>query len=665
MEEEAKQKNEIHEKVKKAYSDKEGNFNDIEHKFATILVESINKDLEAREQNSIVFNGIPYSQSYVYNRKKSINYAAPKLAGANREISLGIVHEKIVAFCAFFLKYVYKRRVKCFDKEGNIMPGMGEIYDLAIEHSYTLEDFKKKIALIYWEVFSQGDAFILDDWQVRTVPQRKPLKEGKEVNGDEMDYTYEFLDDMTYEDAEDIQIRKAVSRLLDGRSVILGNPELEEIQDQPRITIEEVFSHEDAELMFGSLKRWDAVPSEKTEIDAFTGEKITLFDVARLKDPKKEKIVHLVMDKEGNHFNILINGVMMLPYKTPFTLWYPRNNYPLTMVHSERLTGSAYSRSTPAKTKFNADYIDWALTQLANKFEQGVDPALLVKGKYTLTKDLFKGGQRTHGVSKNDYEKADPENKGITSQEFSFVGLIKEIIESQTLNSTTTGEVADQATATGINAAQANQIEKLGYLLDGIVNGFADMAMRRGETIESKYTMKQRETVVDGKKINVYQNFTVSMGGADNSVVFDENVGSETYDNQAKSDELFEKSFNEKKKGINTEYYLANPKALKERWYTFSIDIVPERRKDTYLQIMEYREEFGFLRESFGNALNLEEMKSEYLNVTGRPSKIFLPGDIMELNKLQESAAPEEAQPKGSFGRPKVGEAIKNNAKGK
>ena len=273
----------------------------------------------------------------------------------------------------------------------------------------------------------------------------------------------------------------------------------------------------------------------------------------------------------------------------------------------------------------------------------------------------FKGGQRTHGVTKSDYEKADPDNKGITAPEFSFVKLLKEILESQTLNQTTTGEIADQATATAINAAQTNQIEKLGYLLDGIVNGFADMALRRAETIESKYTIKQKETIVDGKKINVYQNFTVSMGGMENSVVFDEEVGGETYDIGAKRDELFTKSFKDKKEGFPTAYYLVNPDSLRNKKYGIDIEMIPERIKDTQLQIMQMREEFGFLRETFGSILNIETLKDEYLQVSGRPSELFMPMDAMKLNEMlanQQGIAPNNT---GSFGKPKVKRALQES----
>ena len=627
-----------------------------EYVYAQAVIQQINDDLELREKQSLVTNGISYSQAYEYNQRKAINYAPPRNTNDDREVSLGIVHEKIVSFAAIFLKYVFKRRIKCYDDKGQLVKGMGEIYELGIEFSHRLEQFKKKIALIYWETFTQGNAFVLEDWEVKTKDIPKAFKmsesgEKIEVTPDTMDYTYEFLDGLTYEAGTPAQYRRAVSKVLDGRSVIFGNPEIEEVQEQQHIVLEEEMSDGDAEQVFGTLKRWKAVPSQHSNIETMVGEKTTLFDTKRHKDPKKTKIIHRYFDKENNRFNIFVNGVMMLPRKTPLTLFYPRGNYPLSNVPAERLRGSIYSRAIPAKTKFNADFVDWALKMLANKFEQGVDPAILSHGKYTLTRDMFRGGQVTHGVKREDYEKADPDNQGVTQAEFSFVNLLKEIIEGQTTNPTTSGELSANATATEIATVENNQRDKLGFLLDGLMFGFMDMALRRAETIESKYTIKQKETLVDGKMIPVYQNFTINVAGIENVVVFDEEVGSEGYDAEGKKDELFSKAFNDRKKGFPTEYYLANPIRIRESKYVVDIEIFPEKVKDSQLQLIQMWDDFTQRLNIFGSQNNIDEMKKEYLETSGKPDTIFTTQMYQELDQEVQGEGGGAYQT-GSFGKP-------------
>ena len=624
-------------------------------------VQAINEALERREKDSVIFNGEVYSAHYEYNQKKGINYA-PRKGADDNEISLGIVHEKIVSFVAIFLKYIFKKEIKCYDNGGKLIEGLGEIYELAIEFSQRMERFVQKIALIYWEVFTQGDAFVLEDWEVRTFKKSVAMKEGKALNPENMDFTYEFLEGLTYEEGDQVQTRRAVSRLLDGRNVILEDPELDSgIQDQEAITIEEVLTRPTAAKIYGTLKMWDRVPEKAEDIKNMVGDKITLFDGKRIKDPEKYIIVHRRYNKRDNRFNIYLNGVAVLPYDTPFTIFYPRNNYPITQFSAERISGSAYSRSIPAKTKFVADYADWVLKKLAERFEQDVDPALLVKGKYTLVKDIFKAGNRTHGVTRDMYEKADPDNKGMQNAHFSFLDLIKDIIESQTVNPTSSGELSTNASATEIATVDQNQKDKLGFLLDGLVNGFMDMTLRRAETIESKYTIKQRDTVVDGKTIGVYQNFTVSLAGVQNVVVFDDELQNDLYDVDGKRAELFEKSFKKRAEGKPSEFYLVNPKALRDGTAIIDVEVKTERVKDSALQMITMKEEFDWLLATFPN-VNREEMQKEYQEVSGRSDEMFLP---MELTELQEAGQGEQAGAgMGQFAKPSIKGALKNEMMG-
>ena len=651
------------ETLKKIYgSEKEG-------KYAQTLISKINDDLDLREKGSMVSNGMSYSQAYAYNQRKAVNYSPPREPQDDREVSFGIVHEKIVSFTALFLKYVFKRRINCYDDNGRVIKGLGEVYDLAIEYSHSMESFKKKIALIFWELFTQGNAFVLEDWEVRMQNNPKAFKKSegggkKEVTAETMDYTYEFLDELSYTKGEDFQTRRAVSKVLDGRKIIFGNPEVEELQEQPNITLEEDMTMVEAEALFGTLKRWEHVPKEATEIADVTGKSLTIFGTSRHKDPAKRALVHRVFNKEENKFNIFVNGVMMLPMDTPMSIFYPRMNYPISNVPAERLRGSIYARSIPAKTKFNADYVDWCLKMLSNKFEQGINPAILAKGKYTLTRDMFRGGQVTHGVSKEDFEKVDPENKGITSSEFNFTTMMKEIIESQTVNNSFSGELSGNATATEIATVDSNQNKKLAFLLDGLVGGFMDMAMRRAETIESKYTIKRKETMVDGKKLNVYQNFSINVSGIENVVEFNDEITSDEFPRKEKQEELFKKSFDDKKKGYPTEYHLVDPKMIREKRYHLDIEIVPELMKDSQLQMIQMFDEFTqvlntFGRDDQGGTTNMDEMQKEYLEVSGRPDEFFTSKIYQELDEKTASVEQGgQAYNTGSFGKPTIKQAL-------
>jgi len=663
MAEDTKLAKEIKPETLKAYGD-----NREQVEFAQKTIEKINQALDAREQFTVVFNGLSYSQAYEYNIKKGINYA-PKAGKDDHEVSYGIPHEKILAFCSIFLKYIYTLRVRCYGENMLPIQGLGEVYRLAIEFSRQLEQFKKLLAYIYNETFTQGNAFILEDWEVRTFVNKDAYQSDKKVSADNIDFTYEFLDNTTFKDGETVQTRRAVSRVLDGRQVIFDNPEIEEVQDQPGITVEMEFNRDEAEKLFGSLKRWKDVPKDEKSMLSMSGlgEKNTLFNSSRWKDQKNKVLAHFRWEKPNNRFNIFLNGAMMFDKDTPFTFFYPANNYPLTNVPAERLKGSVYSRSIPAKTKFNSDYIDWLLKKLALKLEQGIEPPIITRGKYTLTRDMFKAGQVTHGVRREDYDKANPDNNGITQPEFSFLNLMKEIIESQTINPAASGEITD-ATATAISLADAGQRDKLAYLLDGIVLGFMDMAYRRMETIKYKYTQKQRETLVDGKNVSVYQNFTINLNGVDHNVTFNDTLPTDPANIAQMQNDLFEKSFQSKKNNAPMEYHIANPIFMRDQSITTIIEATPERIKDSNLTMISLFQEFTELINIFGPEVNKEELKKIYTDATGRPSSLFQSqqqmGDILGLGQQDQSTEPPQKINMGSFGKPNIKTALQNKVTG-
>ena len=71
-----------------------------EKQYALDQVQRINAALVLREQNSVVNNGMKYTQAYLYNQQKAINYVPPRDPKDDREVSLGTVHEKVVSFIA-------------------------------------------------------------------------------------------------------------------------------------------------------------------------------------------------------------------------------------------------------------------------------------------------------------------------------------------------------------------------------------------------------------------------------------------------------------------------------------------------------------------------------------------------------------------------------------
>ena len=248
--------------------------------------------------------------------------------------------------------------------------------------------------------------------------------------------------------------------------------------------------------------------------------------------------------------------------------------------------------------------------------------------------------------------------------------MVKDIIETQTVNQTTSGEIEGNATATEIAVVDQNQQQKLGYLLDAMMLGWYDLAYRRCETIESKYTIKQdEETTVDGEAVAVYSNFTFMKSGIQNMVIFDDNLG--TYDKDAVANQLFQKAQKSRKEGNPTEVYLIDPAELRSGKYMLDIEINPEKMKDSQLQLIQMFDELNqtmgiFGRSDQGGSVNIEEAKKDYLEVSGKSDDFFVVADLAQNPEMQAALQKEgDSYNMGTLGKPKVSDALASEVSGK
>lgn len=609
-----------------------------------------------RESPNPIFNNLSYSESYDQNLKRAINLSEKRKKGEEREISMGLIPEKIFGFVSIMLGYVMKRDFTIYQNDGTKIKGLGEFYNLAVEHTQRLEHLKeKKLAVWFQELYTQGDAFILEEWIVNTdTPKEAYDKDGVKVDLSKLDHTYEVFEKFEYKEGKQVQTRKAEATRLDGRKVILFDLTENDIQKQPKIVIEDRISLEEGESLYGTLERFKQVPKGRT---TFTnqdngGVENTIFSTDRL-DMDKFYIRHRYFSKQDNQYNTFINGVNMLPMDTPLSLPYPRMNYPIIQLTSERVAGSAYSRSIPAKTKFNADFLDWAMKMMAQKVEQSNKPAILVSSKFTVPANMFDAGQRTEGITNNDYSKADPDNNGITSSDINFTQMMKETIEAQTLNKTSSGQASGSTSATEIGIADQAQNTRLGPFLDALVMGIMDLSLRRAETVESKFTMQKETTVVDGETIPMYQNFSINFGGVENLVDFRPEISSLTEEeaDTLENDLHIKETALKEKDGEQSRIHLVDPEQIRKADYSINCVIKPEQKKETILQMIQLQNEITFLTSTFPN-VDMKELQKEYSETSGRSDKLFLPSELVEqTNNQEEGGKPINT---GSLGAPRL-----------
>jgi len=128
-------------------------------------------------------------------------------------------------------------------------------------------------------------------------------------------------------------------------------------------------------------------------------------------------------------------------------------------------------------------------------------------------------------------------------------------------------------------------------------------------------------------------------------VTFDTEVGGQDFPVEETRAKLFQESFKSKKKGFPSEFYLVNPDYLREQKLRLDIEIIPERLKDTRVKVLELYEDLAQRLQIFGRANNIEEMKKEYLDATGKPDEIFTATMLNAEEMFGEQNASPKTQP--------------------
>ena len=96
------------------------------------------------------------------------------------------------------------------------------------------------------------------------------------------------------------------------------------------------------------------------------------------------------------------------------------------------------------------------------------------------------------------------------------------------------------------------------------------------------------------------------------------------------------------------EYHLVSPQMIREGNYIIDMEIVPEKIRDTGLQIQQLLAEFQAIKSVFNNVDN-NELQKEYLKVSGRPDSLFLPEQMMKEVETQGQGQPVEQTKTGNM----------------
>lgn len=636
----------------------------------------INRLMRARDNREMMwkeFDDMTYTQYYNSNREIDLAYNRPQLNQEDKRVTSGTTHEKDIALLSFLLSYDWVPFVDAYDEKNEIMDETGQVLTKMVERSRMIEGWEKKKHLFYQEFIAQGDVFAEEMWSVE-------YKKTAKTNGWTPDQPFSKFK-LESVDVEKFELAKV--ELHYGIEVYLGNMQCEFIEDQPFIFTYQVVPRASLEPIFQNYHMWQYVPMNidlavPQEIGAAYSYNYFLWNLS----PIQKGYVGILkyQCKKDNQYQIFLNGVPMLPHNYPLTAINPSGEYTIRQGKYESIPHFAYSKGTPAKTKYDQDLIDEVMRLMVGKMQISYKPPMGAMSRKYVNRNVLRPAQVTPGISKNEiYPLLDPaQTSGLSQSDFAFYEYVSQQIDNKSLNKTFAAETQpDSVTATQILTEKNEQLRKLGRAIDGILHFESDLTWSRIYTLLNHWTQPVAwEDLIDpatGKPIKESDGLTNKRkakyrteemnttlpGGEPGRYVMRFSTDTPPTRRQL-TDEQYRM---QKKTGKETNIAVIDPIKLQSLKANFFVKMKPQPKDDSELEKQIFIENLQTAQNMFGiDAINQGNAKKEFAKKAGIDAREFFVSEEelqAKRNAMQSNAITDATQTPGQ----KTPTPVKNNLK--
>lgn len=662
------------------------------------LVDTLQKMRELRELPYKEFNNLSYTERYELNRETALAFNdLREFSGANAEdtmvkvvsMTTGIPRNKVTAELSHLLQFNFEADIKGYDKNNQIIEHLGENMEHLILKSREIEGWDEKKIDIYRELLEQGNVFIMETYSkvAKTIHDNGSWEVGMKIK----DYVKDANAITKFE-------TKAESELVLGRNVYLSSLTQRNIQKQDMVAVFKAMSYAMAEKRFGNWDRWEYVEATKSIPHSDDISKIVQQDTGAgnkapytfgsdsywsIRKPTDEIGILYVFDNASKTYQIIINGIIMLPIGYSLYEVSPSGLLPLAKGDAEISTGFAYSKGVIDNTFADSKMADAVYQSMIQKMLQSAKPTMANRSGKILPKGLLYSSRLVSGLRAGQFEPLLPaESRTITNSDATFLQIVKAVMADKTVDDTFAGQTVDTKTATEYLQRQKNTIMKLYSLVLGLQNLEEQLARLRIYSILSKWTEAEEDMVFDdikevidgvwktvGKsetptKVKNYREVLVEnkikRDGGKKGFVYIKFHGDE--DELPEADEdgncwdiLDLESMMSKKMGKQVRVEYLNADRLAQLFdFLWKIDIIAKKDDDSRMEVMSFIDTLTRVTNLFPDAPNREHVLREIgTKLDQDPEKLFNlePQQVEQAQLAQGQQSPVIANPMNKTNR--------------
>ena len=597
-----------------------------------------------RDTSRPEFDGMSYVEQYLENERLASTQIKPRLNKSDTDFQSGVIRQKIFAILAALGKKNLEAELVPYDNKGVPVPELGEAVTVVLRKTEELDNDEEKQGLRYYELLSQGTVFVEEIWK-KTKKNVKKITSGFD-SPDKAKWATQLSEYLSY----------PCRTVLDGRGVYLGDITQYFIDQQPYLFTVDIIPYATAEAIFGSWDRWDKVPQTLETIDS-SG---VVTKHWTLSSPQKGFVeVVKYQDKWANEFQIMLNGVMMLPVGYPLSAVQPDGEYTIAKQVLKVISPKfAYGKSLCMEMRTQTAVYDEMLKMAVLKTQKSyMPPKANMTGKVISQKALSAGV--ITAVDGGRLTDLDPTgSQGVNQSEYNMISLLSNQLDSLSVNKSFQGQESGAGTATENILIQ----EQSSLMVDLIVTACSQLEKQLGKLrcslLNEHWFKPTGKTVRNGKPQDEYRtamvdNYipekgegkTMAMATTDLEGMVGEMMGKPISKVTSASMYGLEDRMAEVM-GAPVRILILNPLDLTEMKYDWQVVVNPTDRRGSNQNKLMFRAEMNDAMSYFPDTLNRTYFQDRFADIWGEnPSKAFSQPQMMPQ---MAGVAPQGALPQGA-----------------
>jgi len=568
---------------------------------------------QQRQAKFTEFDDMDYETWYFKAKKASAAYIEPKLNEADVRVVTGTTREKGNILVNTLLNYNLEADVIAYNDKNVKVAELGEVAEKMIRKSRQLETpvWEVKRPLAYLELVNMGNVHIEEVWEGYEIPQKELEKFDWSEGVDPSKIKWKKLLNKTYYECN--------SKIVSGLDVFPGNVREFFLELQPFMVLRRVLSMSETKSKYAGWTRLKYVPDSVTTTieDEDGSQRYNDYQMIEVEVNQVEEIRYY--NKWTNTFQVLLNGVMMLPVGFPLSSIIGVCDYPITRGDCETISANFYwSRGTGAKNRVPQFLIDEMFKLMVLKTRKSFAPSYGNMSGQKVGTSIYLPGKIFEGL---DPDKLKPigEPGGVSPAEFNMMRFVQEISDENTTDSSFQGQAPEkESTARQVVEQQQRSMVKIGMAMIGVINMENRMAWLRLYNILNNWTEKQDERY---RKFSIDDTLENGKQG-ERIVEFMEQEQMPT-DKQTMAEEDLYKSAAGREVRINR----IDPKMLKELKYKWEINTVPTEKNSSMVKaalFTDYLKETLAIFAPLGKVPNLEFLAQRHAMVNNEdPNRVW------------------------------------------